>query len=820
MKIIKKITALNMTVVIMMISLTGCGGFDTDDISDTPERTEDVLESQLPETIEEATPLPETYEDYMKLAAENYDKQDWETALAFYQGAKELDDSREEVYRGQSDAYLHMDDVVRALAILDEGIEKCGFDSLSQKMLSQRKAYVLAGMVAIRTKLTEIECADDGNTRLCRLLEYDENGNEITDIFCGEKEKNSNVSEYQYDENGNRTEYLYISYNNLGDTNIFFHETCVYDENGNEIEYVSYSESGYIKKKTESEYDANGNQVKQIEYDGNDEIVKWTETTYDTFGNRIKIEVYNEQGTCIRTTLNDYDERGNQTKHMVYGDHENIIGKEEYEYDQNGNEIRYTKYDDGVTVSYWYEKEYDENGNEVRHISYHADGTMGYWYEQAYDEKGNQIKFVSYNEDGSIEWISEYEYDENCRVIYKSYENDYGTMQTWENDYDECGNQIKAAFTIYDGETGQEKYRKVDEFAYDENGNMTEYDHTEHEGKEVENPRWKREYDEDGRKAAFYFYDHYANEKIVSYQSKTAYDENGLMIKYTGYDEEGNVLVRKETEYDEAGKVIRETHYDADGNPVQYYENEYDDFGSVTRQTMYQDGILEYEKQMSYVYRYIGNIDTETADYMDNDMTMEEYNQKQREIFNRFLSGQEEIRYCSAFNSIGEGKIVRDTITDLIDFAYYEENEAALKYTFLDMTGDGIEELIINCIGDNLYIIQSDHGILKVIGRTVGGNLGTYLVKYDGRTGICCNFGGHVGENEEIYYFYDGKGKKEISLRDYQDFQEDGTESRSYSISDNDSFESRDISTGEYYDVSGTIVTITVDWHPLEEPVR
>lgn len=199
---------------------------------------------------------------------------------------------------------------------------------------------------------------------------------------------------------------------------------------------------------------------------------------------------------------------------------------------------------------------------------------------------------------------------------------------------------------------------------------------------------------------------------------------------------------------------------------------------------------------MSYVYRYIGNIDAETADYEQNDMTMEEYNLKQREIFARFLSGEEEIRYCSALNSIGEGEIVRDTIMDLIDFAYYEEYKDALEYTFLDMTGDGIEELIIHCSSNNLYIIQSDHGILKVIGRTVGGNLGTYLIKYD------------------------GKGKKEISLVDSQDVQEDGTESRSYSISDNDSFEWRDISTGEYYDVSGTIITLTVDWYPLEEPAQ
>lgn len=123
---------------------------------------------------------------------------------------------------------------------------------------------------------------------------------------------------------------------------------------------------------------------------------------------------------------------------------------------------------------------------------------------------------------------------------------------------------------------------------------MTEYDHTEYAGKEAENPMWEREYDGDNRKAVFYFYD---NEKTAAYQSMTAYDETGLMIKYTGCGRNGDILVEKETEYDEAGKVIKESYYDMDGNPIRYYVNEYDDFGSVTRQAMYQDGILEYENK-------------------------------------------------------------------------------------------------------------------------------------------------------------------------------------------------------------------------------
>lgn len=612
MRIVKRITAL-MAMAILISSLTGCGSFDTEDMAGASEKIEDITESVAsgtdcevalaPETPEETTPSPETYEDYMKLAAESYDRQEWETTLAFYQGAKELEKSREEVYRGISDVYLQMDDVAQALATLDEGIEKYGLDSFGQSTLHQRKTYVLAGTVAVRRKFIENSYDDDGNILSDCVSEYDENGNEIKSVYCRAGGGIGNVVEYQYDGEGNQIEYEYKSYNSDGNISIFSHETRAYDTNGNEIEYAEYDENGNMEQRREYGYDADGNRIRETDYDKNDEPVKRTETEYDAFGNEIQYMIYDQYGNCSLKIIKEYDGRGNQIKQVVY--------------------------DNSTTIRYWYEREYDENDNEVKFIRYDDGVTIGCWIE-----------------------------------------------------------------------------------------------------------------------------------------------------------------------------------------------NEYDDFGSVIRQAMYKDCILKSEKQINYTYRYIGNIDAEVTEYMDDDVTLEEYNLKQREIFDRFLSGQEEIRYCSAFNSIGEGKIVRDTITDLIDFAYYEEDREALEYTFLDMTGDGIEELVINCCGDNLYIIQSDHGILKVIGRTVGGNFGTYLVKYDGRTGVCCNFGGHVGANEEIYYFYDGKGKQEISLSDYQDFQEDGTESRSYSIRDNDSFESRDISTGEYDDVSGMIIIITADWYPLEEPAR
>ncbi|MDE7283955.1 MAG: hypothetical protein K2N85_10310 [Lachnospiraceae bacterium] len=326
----------------------------------------------------------------------------------------------------------------------------------------------------------------------------------------------------------------------------------------------------------------------------------------------------------------------------------------------------------------------------------------------------------------------------------------------------------------------------------------------------ADNFSWEREYDEDGRKAAFYFYD---NEQTATYQSKTEYDENGLEIEYTGCDKNGTVLVRKETEYDTSGKVIKENYYDSDGNLIRYYENEYDELGSVTRQAMYEGNVLKSEMQMSYAYRYIGDINAEAADYMDNAAAQEEYYLTQREVLTRFLNGQEKVRYCSEEGNIKAGKIVEETIMDLIDFKNCKQNRASLEYAFLDITGDGIEELIIRCYGNELYVIQSDYGILKVICITRG-DWNSELVNFNGRAGVGC-FSGNGSGGWKEYYFFDGNAKKEIFL--YENY--DSADGTSYQMNDSDSFEERDISEGEYYDITDEmIIRIDIDWQKLEEP--
>ena len=822
---IKKIMALNIAMVILVASLTACGNYDTKDVTDKA-GSEDVSEitgdtaqdvdsdtaderTSAPKTPEEITLVLETYEDYMKLAAAGYENEDWEIAHDCYLAAKELDGSRAEVYRGLSDTYLQMGDVIQALDILDEGMEKC-VDEHSVDSLGQRKEYILAGMVAVRISSTSNEYYDDGSICLSSVSECDDNGYEkrYESVHYYENGESSSNEEYRYDSAGNNIEYKYISCDNDGNTIEFVHTIWEYDSAGNEIGYVTYDENGNIERRKECEYDANGNQTKEIYYDKDDKIQRKTEKEYDAAGNVINSERYgSDVNYCRNRDTYTYDEYGKQIIHVAYRDGK-ITEKCKYEYDENGNIIKTVIYKNTVAIDYWFEYEYDENGRLIKFVRYESDGTAGLWDEYEYDENDNVI-WHKYNNDKEYH-VQERKYDECGREIYIRYESNGVVTDTWENEYDKDGYIIKEIKTEFDSDTGQKTFEEVSEYTYDEKGNGTKYVCTSHAGKETNSLRWEKEYSKDGRGTDFHFYN---NEKTASYQGKTEYDENGLIINYMGCDKNGKVLVMRKTEYDASGKVIKESYNDEDSNLNQYYENEYDDFGSITRQIMYEGGILKAEKQMSYVYHYIGNIDAEAADYMDSNMAPKEYNQKLRDVFTRFLNGQEKVRYYRNEYDSQDGKIVEETITDLIYFAYYIEHEKTIKYTFLDMTGDGKEELIISCAG-GLCVIQCSCNVLKVI-YDDGGKFSNYLIKYNGKTGICRSFSGYMSDN--TYYFFDENGNKSISLKG--DLHSESE--MSFFSCENESLGWHYISEGEYYDImSGMVEKMDIDWQKLEIPSR
>ena len=301
----KKITAFNMAAVILICSFHSFNSYATEAIS-----------------------APKTCEDYIKLA----------------------------------NTYLQTDDVVQALAALDEGIKKLGTgaqgaETQAVDLLSQRKEYILAGTVAVGTNITTNRYHDDGSMYRSNISEYDENGNAIS--YLSENYDSAgeirNTIEYQYDGNGNRIRYNYITYDNDGNSSISYHETWAYDEKGNQIAHVRYDEDGKIVERTESEYDASGNEIRREEYD--------------------------EDGNCTYKIIHNYDEHGN------------LILLAEYKDGSLKNKI---------------EREFDENNKERKAVFYDGDGNITRMTEYEYPENDRQLKWINYNAAGVVDSAIEY----------------------------------------------------------------------------------------------------------------------------------------------------------------------------------------------------------------------------------------------------------------------------------------------------------------------------------------------------------------------------------------------------------------------------
>ena len=190
----KKITAVNIAAVILAMSLTACGSSGVENVpdeQDVSEITENTTENSAqdedsdtadeitsePETLDVLTFMPETCEDYIKLA----------------------------------DTYLQSDDVIQALAVLNEGIEKLsaggqGAEEQEIDLLSQRKEYILVGTVAVRAEYVENEYDEEGEILTGYAAERDESGNKIMFSYYGTEREVSTTGERRYDANGNEIE--------------------------------------------------------------------------------------------------------------------------------------------------------------------------------------------------------------------------------------------------------------------------------------------------------------------------------------------------------------------------------------------------------------------------------------------------------------------------------------------------------------------------------------------------------------------------------------------------------------------------------------
>ena len=230
-----------------------------------------------------------------------------------------------------------------------------------------------------------------------------------------------------------------------------FYEKIVitYDEKGYTSKLESKDADGNAQYSIERKYDANGNLTDYIlefpngstdrmtyEYDSENRITKMLEIDNESYDNAILTEwVYDANGNLVKEIFGSYNGPRNYC---------------EYEYDNEGKLIGKTNFNGMFSYETYY---YDENGNLARRVEEPEEGYEGVYVIETYfyDGNGNLIKKINdrKSSDGSP-------------VLYTVYEYTYNAD----------GLVIREHYTYSNYLTPDRSYESVNEYAYDEYGNV------------------------------------------------------------------------------------------------------------------------------------------------------------------------------------------------------------------------------------------------------------------------------------------------------------------------------------------------------------
>lgn len=349
-------------IVMIVIMKSGNKPKDSDTMLPTAEETE-IAEEKV-ETAEESADISEEErKEKSKEALDNartkYDEGDYDSALTYFEEARSMDPSNEEVYLLESDFYVQQGDYAAAVGLLDEGIAET-----NKITLDTRRKYLLENITLISQERYS-------NGTLQELLDYNSDG--------------SIAAQYLYDGDGNISEWGEYNYeDSILSSEVHYYENGVqkwgiaYHSDGSENVYASYDRNSRMTEVSIAGYNTE---------DG----LMYGKFYYDTTGLTLS-------SSMDRVMQND------------------VIWWKSYEYDQYGNQIMDTSYNPNGDVSSWQEYYYDQNGNETGYAAFYADGSMNVYAKFDYDENGNRISAAEYDGEGNLNWRKEYQYDAlgNC----------------------------------------------------------------------------------------------------------------------------------------------------------------------------------------------------------------------------------------------------------------------------------------------------------------------------------------------------------------------------------------------------------------------
>ena len=515
-----------------------------------------------------------------------------------------------------------------------------------------------------------------------RVIEYDIEGNVVSDIFYNEDGSINARSESKYDSEGN--EISYVSYN--GDGSISYKYEREYDNAGNEVRFVSYKEDESVSNRREYEYDSVGNCIGNIFYNENGEIINSWKTEYDDVGNEVKNITYNGDGSINAWVEYTYDSAGNQISYVSYNGDGSLREKDEYEYDSAGNRISEIYYNEDGSIEYKVESEYDSDGKKIRGVEYDSIMNENWEYIYEYDSSGKLIKDISYV-NGELAFLNEYNSNGDCiySVDYYYYSNPGGQEFKYEHKYDEKGNRLLLKSYLYP----QGDLYFLEEKKYDKQGRIVEERSYENSGMAFGDYRNYYEYDDNGNliKKESHYYDEYGEEyefSVTTYEYKTK-DE------FEVSSEEGDGIHRYELI---TADVTWEEAFEDCINRGGYlvHINSEDEFNAITNQ-------IREEQKTKYTF-WLGAMYEYTSDafyWIDENGEYESEKVSNNDKYASFwLPGEPSI-----YGDDGHGNMIHEDCVDMI----YRKSED--RFYWNDVPNDliGIADYLSGKIG---YICEYD----------------------------------------------------------------------------------------------------------------
>lgn len=226
------------------------------------------------------------------------------------------------------------------------------------------------------------------------------------------------------------------------------------------------------------------------------------------------------------------------------------------------------------------------------------------------------------------------------------------------------------------------------------------------------------------------------NGKFVSYYNDNTLSGN-LLVRWEGYDTEGNLIWYDTYEYDEWENVIKESNFDGEGNLTSYMTSEYNADGKITSFVYYfGDGTVDNRTTYEYtengdiskecyyagkdtlneyiVYTYNENDDITTCTYYDGEDNftygVEWKYDENRNTTEEISTDEDGYQVISSFEYDDNGNLKYSVTKDgegvISDEYYYHENGDIDCEWYYE---DGAVATIYTHLYDDEYVMQIDY---------------------------------------------------------------------------------------------------------------